>query len=468
MEAFGVKMAAEAAGARLLGCEEVSFDNVRTDSRKVTKGSLFVAIKGEKVDGHTFIHKALELGASAILLSDESYLPEIEAVSGVAALVAPDVEKALGLMAHEYRMQFHIPVVGVTGSVGKTSTKDLTAAALSDGFKVLKTQGNFNNKLGLPLTLFELDSTIEAAVIEIGMEYPGDIDYLAGLAAPTMSIITNIGTSHIEHFGSREGLLKGKLEIVRHTKDYEGNPGPVYVCGDDPLLERAAEFEPGNYYYFGIADSEDATIIDIARTKEGLLYVPVRYKGVETDLEIDTLGRHMALNAAPALMAAQDLGLSSEQIRRGFLNYEPTPRRLERKTCRRYLLIDDTYNASPSSMESALRTLADLDPARRKVAILGDIFELGSFSKRLHGDVGAYVRQMKGLDVCLFCGHDAKYMYEQANYEECQAGLYYFETKEELLKNVFTILHEGDIILVKASNGMHFNELVEAILKQGN
>lgn len=461
MEMMKVQQMIEACRAAVLGSGVGEIDNIVRDSREVKAGSLFVAIVGENMDGHKFIPKAWELGAEAVLAQQGNpYVKPEEIPEGKTVLLVEDTIKAMGLIAADYKKRLGIPSVAVTGSVGKTSCKDMVAAAISGGRRTAKTQGNFNNHIGVPLTIFGFDSQTEAAVIEMGMNHFGEIDYVAGIAKPDYGIITNIGISHIEYLGSQEGILKAKLELVPHIQ--EG--GTLFLNGDDPLLYGMKGRLNVNTEYFGFAEHNDARVLDLKLTAQAHLQLKLTYRGEIYDFVLNTMGEHMAYNALPAIMTAVHMGLAKEEILQGLAGYVPTPHRLEVIHTPDYLLLDDTYNASPTSMCGALKAMKSIPSEQRRVAVLGDMFELGEYAKAGHEEVGRYVAEESDASVLVCCGPMARWIYEAAASRK-NLERYYFEDVEQMEKNLFTILRKDDIILLKASNSMHFTAVCEHLAK---
>ncbi len=461
MEMISIQQMIKACRAAVLGSGNGEIQNIVRDSREVKPGSLFVAIVGENMDGHKFIPKAWELGAEAVLAQQGNpYVKEEEIPVGKTVLLVEDTIKAMGLIAADYKKRLGIPSVAVTGSVGKTSCKDMVAAAISGGRRTAKTQGNFNNHIGVPLTIFGFDSQTEAAVIEMGMNHFGEIDYVAGIAKPNYGIITNIGISHIEYLGSQEGILKAKLELVPHIQ--EG--GTVFLNGDDPLLYGMKGRLNVNTEYFGFDEHNDARVLDLQLTAQAHLQLKLTYRGEIYEFVLNTMGQHMAYNALPAIMTAVHMGLTKEEILKGLAGYVPTPHRLEVIQTPDYLLLDDTYNASPTSMCGALKAMRSIPSEHRRVAVLGDMFELGEYAKDGHEEVGRYVAEESDASVLVCCGPMARWIYESAASRE-NLERYYFEDVEQMEKNLFTILRKDDIILLKASNSMHFTAVCERLAK---
>ncbi len=461
MEKILVQQMIKACDAAVLGKGTGEIQNIVRDSREVKPGSLFVAIVGENMDGHRFIPKAWELGAEAVLAQKGNpYVKEEEIPVGKTVLLVEDTIKAMGRIAADYKERLRIQSVAVTGSVGKTSCKDLVAAALSGGRRTAKTQGNFNNHIGVPLTIFGFDSQTEAAVIEMGMNHFGEIDYVAGIAKPNYGIITNIGISHIEYLGSQEGILKAKLELVSHIQ--EG--GTVFLNGDDPLLYGMKDRLSVNTEYFGFNEHNDARVLQLQLTAQAHLQLKLTYRGEIYEFVLNTMGQHMAYNALPAIMTAVHMGLTKEEILQGLAGYVPTPHRLEVIQTTEYLLLDDTYNASPTSMCGALKAMDSIPSKQRRVAVLGDMFELGEYAKSGHEEVGRYVAEESDVSVLVCCGPMARWIYESAATRK-DLQRHYFEDVQQMEKNLFTILQKDDIILLKASNSMRFTAVCERLAK---
>lgn len=446
-------------GATLSGNPEACFTNVVRDNRDVCGNSLFVAIVGEKLDGHRFAADALARGASVCLVRKGNPYIETLQLSEHQALVITeeDTVTALQKLAGAYRDSFAIPVVGITGSVGKTSTKDLTAAALSGKYRVKKTQGNYNNQIGVPLTLFGWEADTEAAVVEMGMDHANQIDYISQFVRPDYAVITNIGISHIENFENREGILHAKLEIINHM-----NPcGCLFMNGDDERLAPLKGKLPVRTETFGLGEANDARVLEAVMSEEGLR-VTALYAGETYEYTLNTIGTHMAVNSLPGLMTAVKLGLTKQEIIRGLSSFELTEKRLQLKISERFFVIDDSYNASPDSMRSGLGALMQLNRGTRKVAVLGDMFELGAQEESGHRLVGRLAAETEGLSLGIFVGKRMEMAFEEA----CALGMNarWFETLEEAEAELPALLHTGDAVLVKASHGMHFDTLCTYIL----
>lgn len=459
MRTVTLKEIAAWCGGELIGAENGEINSIVSDSRKAGEGALFIAIAGERVDGHRFIPQVIQNGCRAVLSAKKPQEIFAEGLPEECTLIlVEDTVKAMGAIGRGYKRSFALKTVGITGSVGKTSCKDMVAAALSGGKRTLKTEGNFNNHIGVPLTLLRLDDSVEAAVIEMGMNHFGEIDYLASLAEPDMGVITNVGTAHIEMLGSREGIRKAKLEMVPHLKT-----GPLFINGDDDMLKEVKDSLGVCVRTFGFAEDNDARILCSEITEDAQLRVVVTYQGENYDFVLNTMGRHMAYNAAPAIMCAKEMGLTKEEILSGFAScYVPTPHRMTRIRTDRFLILDDTYNANPVSMSAAVDALVEIPGEARRVAVLGDMFELGDYAGEGHYSVGSYVAKCGKVDVLIAVGEEAEAIFKGAidgGMEE--DACIYFPDKDALLKNLLSILKDNDIILLKASHGMAFSDIPE-------
>lgn len=428
-------------------------ESITTDSRKQMEKGLFIPLKGERFDGHDFISSVHDKGAIATLTMNDEVVDE-----RMATILVEDTKMALLHLACFYRKQFQIPVIGITGSVGKTSTKEMISSVLSGKWNVHKTQGNFNNEIGLPLTLFNLNHSHEAAVIEMGMNHFGEIHNLTCSALPEVAVITNIGTSHIENLGSREGILKAKLEIL----DGLHADGLLIINGDNDLLSTVSNLSVKSISY-GLMPTNDYWAKEIH--SEGEYTTATIISPRQTyQIRIKALGEHMVYNTLAAIAVAEYFNLTEEEIMNGLSSYEPSKMRMHITTLESGLtVIDDTYNASPDSMRAALKVLRDYSSKGKKVAILGDMFEMGEFAPKLHQEVGQFVAEM-AIDVLIAIGDLAKHIYEGYK-EKGTKDAYYFETKEAFIENIVHIIQKEDCVLLKASRGMHFEALIEEVRK---
>ncbi len=457
---------AECCGGKLYPADadlEKCAEGVVIDSRKVEKDYIFIATKGERVDGHSFIPGVMEKGALGVVCEQK---PENETIPYI---LVEDSFQALKSIAEFYRKQLSVRVVGITGSVGKTSTKEFIAGVLSTKFNVLKTQGNFNNEVGLPLTVLQIRKEHEVAVLEMGISHFGEMHRLSKIARPDVCVMTNIGQCHLEFLGTREGILKAKSEIF----DFAQEKAAVFVNGDDDMLITVPERNGRKPVHFGLSKENDAYVTEIEN--HGLFGSGAKIhlkekneRGEETeecfDVSIPLPGEHMVYNALAAACVAKYMGLTTEQIQAGISAVRPVGGRSNIIRTEKYTLIDDCYNANPVSMEAAIDLLNMA--LTRKAAVLGDMFELGENSDALHERVGKYAVE-HGVDVLICVGENAEYMYHAAKKkkDEIHAGtkLYYFATREELEEEMAGILEERDTVLIKASHGMGFESVVKKL-----
>lgn len=419
------------------------------DSRKLEAGGVFVAAKGERVDGHDFIGRAAEAGALGVVCERK---PE---GCRIPYILVEDSFKALRDLAEYYRRQLAIPVIGITGSVGKTSTKEMIAGVLSEGFRTLKTEGNFNNEIGLPLTVLQIRQEHEAAVVEMGISDFGEMHRLSRIAQPDICVMTNIGQCHLENLGSREGILRAKSEIF----DFMNPEGHIFVNGDDDMLLTVKAKGKNRPVRFGMDPANDVYASDVEN--RGLLgsRAVIHMDTWAFPVDIPLPGSHMVYNALAAAAVGKKLGLDREQIRKGIAGVQAVNGRSHVIALASYTVIDDCYNANPVSMKAAIDLLSGA--LSRKVAILGDMFELGEKEGQLHGEIGAWGVE-KGIDVMICVGELSRSMYEEACKRRNNAdSLYYFRTRDEMLRELPGILRQGDSILVKASHGMRFEQVVE-------
>lgn len=425
---------------------------VCTDSRAITPGCLFLPWVGERFDGHDFIDSALDAGAAGCFCArlPETLRPD------KCYIQVQDTRLALGDLASAYREKFSIPFIQVTGSVGKTTTKEMLSAVLGAKLRVLKTPENFNNDIGTPLTLLGLGPEHQAAVIETGMNHFGEIEYLGRMVRPDIAVISNIGDAHIEFLGSREGILQAKCEIFDHLR--EG--GLAVLNGDDPLLNTVEP--PFRTVRCGHSEHCGARITDLLdRGVEGITCTVVTEQDAYP-LAIPAPGEHMAYSAAIAVAVGEELGLSREEIVRGAAAYTPSGSRMRVvRLPQDRILLDDCYNANPQSVTAALEVLAKT-ACERRVAVLGDMGELGELTGQAHYNVGA-LAAMLGIDFVAAIGEKAARIADGAS--DNGGEVYHFATKEEALAELHQQLQSGTAMLVKASHAMHFDVLVEQLLE---
>lgn len=439
---------ANAVRGELTGNGDVCITGVVTDSRKVEPGNLFIAIRGENLDGHQFIPMAYEKGAAGVI-SDQP----VEVPPGHSCVLVRDTKKAILELASYYRDQFHVPIVGVTGSVGKTTTKEFVYSVLSMGYNTRKTEGNYNNEIGLPLTIFGLERDTQAVVLEMGMSGFGEIEALTNAAKPYIGIITNIGTAHLENLGSREGILKAKLEIIKGIAPN----GYLLLNKDEPLLNHLKLKRDINLLYYGINDkTADVYADDIEEFDD---YTTFSIKGkIKKSVRINTVGIHNVYNALAAACVGYLLGISPNKMAEGLLRFQNAKMRQSIYQKNNVTVIDDCYNANPDSMKAALQVLAD--KKGRRIAVLGDMLELGSFSEMGHREVGVFARQ-HGVDILLCCGVLTQWTVDSfmKNREDDQEAAF-FSCKAHLGRFLKNTLQPGDVVLFKGSRGMAMEEII--------
>lgn len=439
--------------------EDREVAGVTLDSRQAGENDLFIATKGERVNGHDFISQVFEKGAAGVICERE---PKDEA--GVYILVKNSFQ-ALKDLARFYRQSMGVTVVGVTGSVGKTTTKEFIASVLATKYKVLKTEGNFNNEIGLPLTILKIREEHEVAVLEMGISDFGEMHRLSEIAKPDICVLTNIGQCHLENLKSREGILKAKSEIF----DFMNEDGAVCINGDDDMLRTVEEVKGRKPLTFGTGQDNMVYAEGIEnRGLEGSL-AKIHIGKEVLDVQIPLPGEHMIYNALAAACVGSLMELTGEEIRRGIGAVRPVGGRSNRIQIGNKTIIDDCYNANPVSVRAALDLLSSV--ATRKVAVLGDMFELGEKEREMHRETGAYAVE-RGIDVLVCIGNLAKDIYEGAlGYVEKEGvvrpEIYYFPNKEVFLEERESVIKEGDTILVKASHGMAFEEIIK-VLKESN
>ena len=450
MKAFTLQEAAAALGLPQMQAQATLAD-VCTDTRKIQPGSLFVCLRGERFDGHSFASQAAQLGAAALLVDHP-----VDA--DVPQLVVTDTGKALLQLAGWYRRRFRLPVVGLTGSVGKTTTKEFIALVLGAKYNTLKTQGNLNNEIGVPQMLFRLEDSHTAAVIEMGMNHFGEISRLTRAVAPTVGLITNIGVSHIENLGSRAGILQAKLEILEGMAP----DAPLIVNMDNDML-RTVKLGDRPLLTFAIDDqSADFTATDIAEQGSTTTFT-VHHSTFTRPVTIPTVGIHNVYNALAAMAVGYVTGVDPVAAAAALANYVPAGMRQNLVQVGGVQVIEDCYNASPDSMRAALQTLGKL-PVHRRYAVLGAMLELGDYAKEAHTQVGKMAAE-NGIDGVLAYGADAAYIVEAAK----QAGLEnarLFDTKEALAQSLAQQVQPGDGVLFKGSRGMHLEDVMHTVYER--
>ena len=453
-------------GKLIIGDIEKECTNYSKDTRTIKKGDTYIGIKGEKFDGSSFWKDALNNGAETVIINNIK-LDEIEEYKkqNKNIIQVEDTIQAIGEMAslkmRILKNTYNLKVVGVTGSVGKTSTKDIIANVLSEKYKVLKTEGNNNNHIGLPFTILRLQDE-EIAVIEMGMNHLGEISYLTKIAKPDIAVITNIGTSHIGNLGSRENILKAKLEILEGMEKKK-----IVINNDNDLLNKWYLKNKGDIeiHTFGIKNESEFKAKNI-KLEENSSEFTCENKNEKINIEVPVGGEHFILNALCGLTVGKLLNLNNEEIKNGIKDFKLTAKRMEINHLKNNItIINDSYNASYESMKASISNLKNMHGAR-KIAVLGDMFELGDFSEKLHREVGTEIYKNK-IDKLYLVGNYAKFIGDEAKKEGyAKENILYFENKEDLLKDLKSDLQNGDVVLIKASNGMRLFEVAEILEKE--
>ena len=420
------------------------------DSRLVQEGNLFCALPGENVDGHKFVSMAFDKGAYACLVT---HVPEGETRP---CIVVEDVVEAMGDIAAAYRATLQIPIVGITGSVGKTTMKEMIASILEQKFAVLKTDKNYNNHMGVPMTLSRINPEHRVAVVEMGINHFGEMEYLAKIVRPNVAVFTNIGRCHLEYLGDRYGVLLAKTEMMPYIKPY----GSVFVCGDDNLL---AHYEYAGLETFTFGTSEDSIFHAenvVVHGKEGTTCDIVCFDR-RIPVTIRAYGKHMILAALGAAAVCMNFGMSDADIAAGIAAYQPVGGRAAVIETEKLTIINDCYNANPDSMKSAIESLA-MCPGR-KVAVLGDMYELGTESVNMHREMGE-VCAKEGIHKLITCGELGADI-AQAAKEAGMTDVTHFADRESLAACICELVQQGDYVLVKASHGLHLEAVVDAMQK---
>ena len=432
--------------------EHLRVSRMQSDSRKVRSGDLFVALKGAKADGHDFAETAINHGAVAALVSRpiSEKLPSIE---------VEDTLRAYGEIAAGYRKLTGVKVVGITGSVGKTTTKEMTASVLEAAYHTAKTEGNHNNNLGLPMTIMDMPENTEVAVLEMGMNHSGEMEYLSDIARPDLAIITNIGTMHIEHLGTREGILQAKLEIMRGMPE----DGAGVFNGDEPLLWNIRAIGKHKKYYYGIENHAcDVTATDIVELDDGVRFV-VHGFGQQFELFVPMLGRHAVYNALAATTVGLLLGVKPEQIQARFSSFHNTGMRQKIYVKNGVTIIEDCYNAGPESTEAALDVLAGIKTDGRRIAVLGDMLELGNRSAAEHYRIGRLA--VGKADLLLTYGeHSVRALTGAITGGMNPKNTDHFDTHEDMAHMLKMRVSEGDVVLFKGSRGMRMEKVLQLFL----
>ncbi len=439
-------------GTLISGTPDFEISEITTDSRNAGANMLFVPIVGENNDGHDYIASAFAGGADAVITHKD-----IPAFSGKNIVKVEDTRIAFGDIARYYKQKYKLPTVAITGSVGKTTTKDMISAVLAMKYNTLKTQGNFNNDIGLPITVFRLEKKHEMAVLEMGMSHMGEINYLASIARPDVAVITNIGMSHIENLGSQENIYLSKMQIC----DFFEEDNLLVVNGDDKFLARP--FDKCRVLTCGIENKNcDLVAENIENLGINGTRFTVTIEGESYEITVRVPGGHNVYNALAAICVGRHYGVSMADIADGIREFTPTNMRMEITEKDGVTVINDCYNASPDSIRAAVKVLADTD-AKRKIAVLGDVFEMGDFARDALFEVGKSIR---GIDALITVGEVSQFIADGAQVSGI-SDITRFGDVYETIEFLQKFKRDGDCILVKASRGMHFEHIVNALLYEG-
>lgn len=436
---------------------EYDYTGVSTDTRKIKKGNIFIALRGDNFNGNEYALEAFRKGALLCIVDEVKFsLKDIKDSSSI--IIVKDTRKALLDLAKYYRKKLSVKIIGITGSTGKTSTKDLVAAALGSKFKVFKTIGNYNNEIGLPLMIFKIDNTYDVAVLEMGMSNFGEIHYLADTARPDIAIITNVGLSHVENLKSRENILKAKLEITH----FFNSDNILIVNNDNDLLSEISS-NRFKIIRVGIDSIADYMADNIHIENENIKFNAFEYNSdKKVEFKIDILGKHNVSNSLLAIACGRLLNIEYKDLVRGIKNVEVTSMRLDVTKGKKFTIIDDSYNASPDSMKAALDVLCSIN-CKRRIAVLGTMGELGDQAYEAHKEIGNYVRN-KNIDcfISLSDFNDAYYEGFTFNNDNVD-DIYQFENYDDLVEFLTKNIEKRDAVLVKASRAMKFESIVNEL-----
>lgn len=446
-----------------IGCEnKVLFETVCTDSREADNTSMFVAIRGERVDGHSYIQNVVKAGCRCVI-AERVPLD----VKGIAVIIVPDSVRAIRDIAEYVKSQVDIKTVAITGSVGKTTTKEFVSAVLDRKYNLYKTEGNFNSTIGMPMSMLELSQRNDAAVFEMGMSGLGEIEYMSEAAKPDVAIITNIGSSHLEALGSRENIRRAKMEITAGLRD----GGTLFLNGDEPLLV-GHESDRYKVVYFGMKNDEcDFLASNIRNTEAGMIFDMKTPDGTYRDIQISIVGAHNVYNAMVAFCAGLEMGMAEADIREGLLAYRAARMRQNIFTLGGVTVIEDCYNASPESMNAAINVLGETAKQKggRMIALLGDMRELGETSPALHAGVGSYLAE-KHADFLFTYGELSSANLADGAVKNGMSEKQIFRSPitdaESVGKKLLSVLKAGDVLLVKASRGIQAENVLNYVKAQ--
>lgn len=448
----------ECNGELIIGDSKKECIDFCKDTRLIKENDVYVGIKGENFDGNKFYDKAFDNGASVCILDNIEDI-DINKYKDKTIIKVEDSVIALGKIAAYKRSLYNIPVIAVTGSVGKTSTKDMIASVLETKYNVLKTKGNLNNNIGVPLTILELKKH-DCLIVEMGMNHLNEISYLTKIAKPTIAVITNIGTAHIGNLGSRENILKAKLEILEELDEN----GVLFINNDNDLLHKEYNNLKNKYEVktIGIDNASDYIAYNIKEDITGSIFT-IKDNDIEENIQVNVATRPFIYNSLMGYAIGKELNIENDLIKKGISNLKLTAHRLEKKINKRGVtIIDDTYNASYDSMKSALELLGKSN--NRKIAILGDMLELGDYTEEIHRKIGEDVVN-NNIDILITVGNFSLYIKDEALKKGFNKdNIYSFEKQEDTYNLLNNILKEGDLVLVKGSHAINLDKLVEEMM----
>ena len=487
MKPMTAEMIARVTGGRVIrGNPDSLVTDVCTDSRQAGPGRLFVPVIGAKVDGHSFIPMAEQLGAAAVFTSRPEKITEEDDAGKTARIAVKNTVEALQALGGWYRKQYPaLPLIGITGSAGKTTTKEMIAAALGVRYHVLKTEGNMNSQVGLPQMMLRIEDSHEAAVIEMGMSEEGEMARLAAVARPQTAVVTNIGVAHIGQLGTRENIRKEKLDLIREFPD----GGVLILNGDDPLLSEIAAVHNGMMEpervclseragerlakavvrTYGTGEDADYRASDIRLTPQGTRFTFTSRGGDGEEIELQAFGIHNVYNALAALAAADRFGIAAADAKKALKEWRPPRMRGTIEVTGGITLIDDTYNANPDSMKGAIDLLADLTGVTRRIAVLADMLELGELSGSCHREIGEYIvsRKEGAPDLVVLIGRESRHIAEAIREKGGRQQIRHFMENAEAAAYLKQAVRPGDAVVIKGSRSMKLDEVADALRSYG-
>lgn len=427
---------------------------VSIDSRKINRGELFFAIKGENFDGHDFADEVISKGASAVVIQ-KNHVQKF-ADKNYPLILVDDTIQALGKLARIYRNKFDVKVIGLTGSNGKTTTKEMIAKILESKYNVLKTEGNLNNNIGLPLNLFRLKKNHKLAVLEMGINHFGEMRSLCEIADPDLGLITMIGTAHIEFFGSKEGIAKEKGELFNYLREKNGY---AFVNADDVLIKKQAK-KIKRKLTFGFNSRSDVKGKILSLNSLAQPKLRITYKNKSVVIVLPTYGIHSAQNALAAASVGIKFGISLKQIKNTLESFQAYDKRMQVETINEFTFINDAYNANPDSMRLAINTLSQMNGFENKIVILGDMLELGEHSEKFHRDLAHYLKESGIHNVYLF-GDLTRFTFDEAI--KLKLNAQHFDSKSKIAEELLTMHKNRLLILLKGSRKMKMEEIIELV-----